>query len=122
MSDRRARALAFGLRAETLAAALLRFKFYSILARRYRIREGEVDIVAQRGDVIAFVEVKARPTLDEAATAISFEKRRRLSRAARHWLATHPWAANCTLRGDAIYVAPRRFPRHAIAAVRLDLD
>ena len=72
--------------------------------------------------MIAFVEVKARPTLDEAATAISFEKRRRLSRAARHWLATHPWAANCTLRGDAIYVAPRRFPRHAIAAVRLDLD
>ena len=72
--------------------------------------------------MIVFVEVKARPTLDQAATAISFEKRRRLSRAARHWLATHPWAANCTLRGDAIYVAPRRFPRHAIAAVQLDFD
>lgn len=121
MSDR-AGALAFGLNAETLAAIWLRLKFYSILDRRYRIREGEIDIVARRGGTIAFVEVKARPTLDEAARAISPQKRRRMSRAARHWLATHPWAARCVLRGDAVFVAPGKWPRHEIAVVELDLD
>ena len=122
MKERRTQALAFGFQAETIAAFFLRAKFYRILDRRYRIREGEVDIVAQRGDTIAFVEVKGRPTLDEAAISITPEKRRRLSRAARHWIATHPWASNRTLRGDAIFVAPRSLPRHVIAAVELDLD
>lgn len=122
MKERRTQALAFGLRAETIATLLLRAKFYRILARRYRIREGEVDIVAQRGATIAFVEVKGRPTLDDAAISITPEKRRRLSRAARHWIAMHPWAANCTLRGDAVFVAPRVFPRHLEAVVELDLD
>jgi putative endonuclease len=121
MRASRTDARAFGLHAETIAAALLRAKLYSILDRRYRIREGEVDIVARRGSTIAFVEVKARPTLDEAAIAISPEKRRRISRAARHWIATHPWAVNHVLRGDAIFVAPGRLPRHEIAVVELDL-
>ena len=121
MSDR-AGARAFGVNAETIAELLLRAKFYRILARGYRIREGEIDIVAQRGATIAFVEVKARPTLDEAAMAITPEKRRRLSRAARHWISTHPWAANRILRGDAVFVAPGKLPRHVVAAVELDLD
>lgn len=121
MSDR-AGALAFGLNAETLAALWLRFKFYRILATRYRIREGEIDIVARRGATIAFVEVKARPTLEEAAFAISAQKRRRMSRAARHWIAAHPWTARLALRGDAVYVAPGKLPRHVESAVELDLD
>ncbi|MFV0280448.1 MAG: YraN family protein [Rhodoblastus sp.] len=118
--DRR-RARAYGLNAETYAALWLRLKFYRILARSYRIREGEIDIIAARGDAIAFVEVKARPTMDEAAIAISAQKRRRMSQAARHWLARNPWAANRILRGDAVFVAPRRLPRHAPATVALDL-
>ena len=121
MRQKRVAALAFGLRAETLAALFLRAKFYSIVARRYSIREGEVDVIARRGQVIAFVEVKARPTLDDAAISISNEKRRRISRAARHWLATHPWAANHVLRGDAIFIAPGKLPRHVEAAVELDM-
>ena len=120
MSDR-AGARAFGINAETLAALFLRLKGYSILSRGFRIREGEIDVVARRGRTIAFVEVKARPTLDDAATAITPEKRRRFSRAARRWLAGNPWAANFVLRGDAIFVAPGRLPRHVEAAVELDL-
>jgi putative endonuclease len=83
---------------ERLAVGL-RLKGYRILARRYSIKEGEIEIVAQRGDTIAFVEVKARPTLDEARVAIGSVKRRRISRAARTWLASNPWAA---WRGDAV--------------------
>lgn len=112
----------FGLRGETVGAAFLQLKFYKILARSYRIREGEIDIIAARGDTIAFVEVKARPTLDEAAVAISLTKQERMSRAARHWLARNPWAANRTLRGDGLFIAPFRLPRHVPAAVELQID
>lgn len=117
----RAGALAFGLNAETIAALWLRLKFYKILERRYRIREGEIDIIATRGSTIAFVEVKARPTMDEAVISITAQKRRRMSRAAHHWLATHPWAVNRILRGDALFIAPNSLPRHVPAAVELDL-
>ena len=112
----------FGLRAETLAAVLLRLKGYRILARRYRAAGGEIDIIAFRHGVVAFVEVKGRPTLDEALSAIEAQKRRCISRAARAWLARNGWAATRVLRGDAVYVAPWRWPQHRMAAVPLDLD
>ncbi len=119
--DRR-RALAAGQRAELLAALYLRLKGYRILARRYTVRGGEIDLVARAGSTIAFVEVKYRPTLNEAMTAIDAWKHRRVSRAAAHWLAANPWATRLTLRGDAVYLAPRHWPRHAIAAMSLALD
>ncbi|HET6375627.1 MAG TPA: YraN family protein [Methylocella sp.] len=108
--------------AEHAAAWLLRLKGYRILDFRYRVRGGEIDIVARRGETIAFIEVKARPSLDEARAAIGGVKRRRLSKAVRVWLASHPWAAGLTWRGDAVFVAPWRWPRHAIAVIELDLD
>jgi putative endonuclease len=110
-----------GLRAETIAALWLTLKFYRILARRYRAQGGEVDIVAQRGRTIVFVEVKARGALDDALTSITREKQRRFSRAAARWLATHPWAANYTLRADAVFIARGRLPYHLSAAMELQL-
>jgi putative endonuclease len=118
---RRTKAHRQGLFAERLAAALLRLKGYRILAFRYRVHGGEIDIVARRSDTIAFVEVKVRPTLDEAMTAVDAVKRRRISRAAKVWLASSQWAAPLTWRGDAIYLAPWHLPRHQIAAIELDL-
>jgi putative endonuclease len=67
-------------------AAVVRLKGYRVLA------SGEIDIVARRGDTVAtvaFVEVKVRPTLDEAREAIGVVKRRRISRAARRTLGRH---------------------------------
>ena len=120
--DAKRRAHLFGLRAEWLAAAWLLLRGYRILARRFSVAGGEIDIVARRGDVVAFVEVKARPGLDEAAIAISEVKRRRMSRAARVWLTRNPWAMSATLRGDAVFIAPGRLPRHLPAAYLLDMD
>jgi len=102
----------FGLRAETIAALWLRAKLYRILARRYRVQGGEIDIVAKRGDTIAFVEVKARAGIEDAMIAITPQKQRRMSVAAARWLAVNPWAVNFTLRADAVFVAPRSLPRH----------
>ncbi|HTV33642.1 MAG TPA: YraN family protein [Methylocella sp.] len=119
--DRR-KALWAGIFAEHLAILLLGLKGYRILAHRFATREGEIDLVAQRGDTLAFIEVKIRPTLEEARLAIDAGKRRRISRAVRRWLAVHPWASPLTWRGDAILVAPWCWPRHAIGVVELDLD
>jgi putative endonuclease len=119
--DRRA-ALSRGLLAETLAAGVLVAKGYRILARRYYVKGGEIDIVARRGDTIAFVEVRARSSLAEALTSIDGVKRRRISRAVRVWLTANPWAVRLTLRGDAVSLAPWNWPAHAIGVVELDLD
>ena len=118
----RRRAHRFGLRAESIAALLLRVKGYQVLDRRFSAAGGEIDLVARRGATIAFVEVKARDGLETAAEAITEAKRRRIGRAARVWLARNPWAAALNLRGDAVFVAPGRLPRHLAAAYRLEVD
>jgi putative endonuclease len=116
------RAHRWGLRAEWLAAAFLLAKGYRILARKFVIAAGEIDLIARRRDVIAFVEVKARPDFDDALIAIDAVKRRRIARAARVWLTRNPGAVNATLRGDAVLIAPMRWPRHVEAAFELELE
>ena len=118
----RRRAHVFGLRAEWIAAAWLIAKGYRVLARRFVVRGGEIDLVVQRGQTIAFVEVKARGDLDEAAGAIHELKRRRLSWAIRIWVTRNPWAVGFILRGDAVFIAPGRLPRHTVEAYTLNLD
>ena len=113
--------MAAGQWAEAVARLYLRLKGYRILAGRYRAAGGEIDLIARKFDSIVFVEVKIRPDLATAMTAIDAAKCRRISRAGRHWLAANPWAARLTLRGDAVYLTPWRWPRHAIAALPLDI-
>lgn len=112
-------AYAYGLQSETIATFWLRARLYTILDRNYRVQGGEIDIVARRGRTIAFVEVKARGDLEDAAIAITPQKQRRFSRAANRWLATHRWAMTYTLRADAIFIAPGKFPRHVENAFEL---
>lgn len=101
-----------GLSAEFLCRVALRLKFYRILAARYRSPLGEIDIVAARGDVVALVEVKARPSRREAVEAIHFRQRERLQRAARDFLARNPRFHRHHVRFDVMLVAPRRWPVH----------
>jgi putative endonuclease len=105
-----------GLSAEGRAAAYLMVKGYRILARRFRTPYGEIDIVARRRNLLAFVEVKARASLDEAAYAVTPRQQRRIIEAAQAWLMAHPEHADFDLRFDAMLIAPRRLPRHLIAA------
>jgi putative endonuclease len=113
-----ARVAAFrtGLSAEGRAAAYLMVKGYRILARRFRTPYGEIDIVARRRNLLAFVEVKARASLDEAAYAVTPRQQRRIIEAAQAWLMAHPEHADFDLRFDAMLIAPRRLPRHLLAA------
>lgn len=106
-----------GRGAERLAAALLRAKGYRILARRFRSPAGEVDLVAARGRVLAFVEVKRRATSAEAAEAVTAKSRIRIARAAEHFIIRHPQWADRDLRFDAVLVG-RFLPRHLSDAWR----
>ena len=115
-SPARVAAFRTGLSAESRAAAYLIAKGYRILARRFRTPHGEIDIVARRRNLVAFIEVKARATLDEAAFAVTPRQRARIVNAAQAWLASHPEQAEFDLRFDVVLIAPRHLPRHLLAA------
>ena len=91
-------------------------KGYRILAKRFRTPYGEIDIVARRRSLMAFVEVKARASLDDAAYAVTPRQQARIIDAAQAWLMAHPEHADFELRFDAMLIAPRRLPRHLLAA------
>lgn len=101
----------WGRQAEALAALLLQLQGWSILDRRARTGAGEIDIVAKRGRVLAFVEVKARGTIDSALGAITPRQRERLLRAAAVWRRRRADLADLEVRFDLVVCAPWRWPR-----------
>ena len=115
-SPARVAAFRTGLSAETRASAYLMAKGYRILAKRFRTPYGEIDLVARKRHLLAFVEVKARASLDDAAYAVTPRQQARIIAAAEAWLMAHPEHAEFELRFDAMLIAPRRLPRHLLAA------
>ena len=101
-----------GHRGEWLAALALTAKGYRILARRYRTRLGEIDLIARRGDLVLIVEVKARRTLVDAMEAIRRESERRIEGAADIWLSRQPDYGRLSVRFDMVAVLPWRWPVH----------
>ena len=114
MADRAGRRKAYrrGHRSEWLAALALMLKGYRIVARRYRTKLGEIDLIARRGDLVIMVEVKARPTLLEAMEAIGRESERRIEGAADLWLTRQKDYGRLSMRFDMVAVLPRRWPVH----------
>jgi putative endonuclease len=110
--DRRFAAYRLGHRGEWLAALALLVKGYRIVARRYRTKLGEIDLIARRGDLVLIVEVKARPTLAEAMDAIGRMSERRIEGAADLWLVKQRDYAKLSMRFDMVAVLPRRWPVH----------
>jgi putative endonuclease len=115
-SPARIAAFRTGISAEARAAAWLMAKGYRILAKRFRTPHGEIDLVARRRNLIVFVEVKARPSLDDAAYAVTARQQARIIAAAQGWLVAHPEHAEFDMRFDAVLIAPRCLPRHLLAA------
>lgn len=114
MSRARRAAYRRGLFAESVCAGLLRAKGYRILARRYRSPAGEIDLVARRGAVIVFVEVKQRA--DGGGEVVTGRQQARIRRAGAAWLAREAGRgalpADYGARFDVMLVAPWRLPRH----------
>ena len=107
-----------GYWSEIAAAAWLILKGYRIIDRRYRGQFGEIDLIAARGNRIAFVEVKYRSSIETAAASISDCQQRRIIDAAEHWVWSHPRYHHSEIGFDAVLVAPGRLPRHAPNALQ----
>ncbi len=77
-----------GQRGEALACAALEARGYAILHRRYRTRHGELDIVAEEGGVLVFVEVRARGSgrFGHAAESVTGQKQQRVASMAESYL------------------------------------
>ncbi len=102
--------------AEVLAELALRLKGYRILERRYRTRLGEIDLIAKRGEIIAFVEVKARIDRRTAIDSVPAATQHRIRAASDLWigrmLGQRRSIAHCSYRYDIVAVEPRRWPVH----------
>jgi len=91
----------------------LRLHGWRILARRARVPGGEVDLIARRGKVVAFVEVKQRGSVEAAAWALDEYRLRRVAVAAER-LAPRYARDGDIIRIDALFLVPRRLPRHLV--------
>lgn len=81
---------------------------------------GEIDLVAEREGLLAFIEVKARPSLTEAAAALSRRQQERLLRAGECWLAENPGRGSAGVRFDLLLVAADGTVRRIADAFRLE--
>ncbi len=100
-----------GRRGERLAAWWLRLKGWQILDRRVRTPAGEVDLIARRGALVAFVEVKSRKTPAELDHAIDHHRLARVAAAAELLMPRYATAGE-DIRVDVILLAPGTRPRH----------
>lgn len=111
-----------GRNAEWRAEIWLRLKGYQILDRRARTPHGEIDIVARRNNILAFVEVKARRTQSAAIEAVTPPNRRRIEAAARLWSGRRRQLDDCNWRFDIVAIAPGRLPHHLRDAWRPEAE
>ena len=114
------RAYACGVDAENAACAALKDDGWTVFGRRIRTEAGEIDIVAAMPDMLAIVEVKARPTLADAAMALGPRQRMRLLAAAEIVLAEHPEWARPGMRFDLMVVDAAGTVRRIADAFRLE--
>jgi putative endonuclease len=101
-----------GHHAELVALWLLRLKGYRLLARRFKSYHGEIDLIMRRGKTTAFIEVKARPTHDEAVIAVTNYQSKRIAAAAALWVTKDQFAATGFCRFDIVAVNAYLLPRH----------
>ncbi|WP_017932310.1 YraN family protein [Robiginitomaculum antarcticum] len=116
MSERRRQAERAGRKGETLAALYLRLKGYKILESRYRSYYGEIDLIAQKGRAIIFIEVKHRRNLTDGLESVTDFQTDRIMDAAEVYMNTlfdrRPDALNFETRFDIIITGAKLRPVH----------
>ncbi len=101
-----------GQLAETLAALFLMVKGYKILARRYKVKAGEIDIIALKGKRLAFVEVKLRSDREKALEALTTYQQKRIIHASKFWLSKHAYYRKFYVSYDYVIFVPWKIPSH----------
>ncbi len=113
-----------GQNGEEIAAALLGENGYRILARNYRCKCGEIDIIAKQGDTLVFLEVKTRTGMayGSPSAAVTLKKQRQISRTAQYYLAVHNlFDAPARFDVVSVIITPHQLPRIEIIANAFDL-
>ncbi len=109
-----------GINSERYAALYLKLFAYRILEQRYKTPVGEIDLIARRGNVIVFIEVKARANFISAKESITPNQRRRIERAASLYASKFKGMntkEGPRLRFDAILVSGWKL-KHIVSAWR----
>ncbi|MGO9309978.1 MAG: YraN family protein [Spirochaetia bacterium] len=107
MTDRGLSTTRKGAQGEDAAASYLESRGWKVLARNFRTRQGEIDIIARQGDVVAFVEVKSWQSVprEDLARSIGPRKRSRIARTARLFLGGRPDLGGAHLRFDIVFLS-----------------
>jgi putative endonuclease len=105
-----------GHRAETIALWYLRFKGYRLLARRFKSPAGEVDLVMRRGQTTAFIEVKARSSVNDAIEAVTPYQTKRIAAAAGFFMSRDDRTAKGFCRFDIVAIPSTLWPTHIMNA------
>jgi putative endonuclease len=97
-----------GLEGETRAAAALEKKGMRILARNFRARTGEIDIIAREAETIVFVEVKTwtHYGFEDLRLGINEKKQRRIIETAKYFLLEHREYNGMGVRFDVVFISP----------------
>src|SRR5580692_3954855 len=106
------RARRAGRRGEVVSALWLMAKGYRILGFRLKTPQGEIDLLAKKGDVLAVVEVKLRGSIELALEAVEHRQRQRLRRAGETFAARRADLRGASIRLDLMALAPGRWPCH----------
>lgn len=105
-----------GYIAEYIAAIFLLIKGYRICNMRYKTKLGEIDIIARKGNLAIFIEVKARATRQLGVDAVSYQSQNRIRDASDLWLAKQRNPQLISQRYDIIVMTPWGFPTHFLDA------
>jgi putative endonuclease len=111
-SERGGKARADGRFAEQLAALWLMLRGWRILGFRLKTPQGEIDLLARRGRILAVVEVKSRTSIDAALASVHPTQQARLRRAGETLAIRRKSLAGLSVRLDMVALAPGRWPRH----------
>lgn len=117
-SDKRRRAEKAGRRGELWAAIYYRFRGYRILKTRYKTKVGEIDLIARKRDIIVFIEVKHRKTLDAGIYSVSDNQTRRIDAAADIFMANLRGSDALQRRNDIVITGAKFMPHCVFDAWR----
>ena len=105
-----------GVAAENLACEHLRQLGYSISHIRYKCKHGEIDIIAEKPNLLIFVEVKHRKNFGED-DPISLNQKKRIINTALHYLSIHPEKNELDMRFDSIMIAPSKIDTNKLSHI-----
>ena len=105
MLNRKAQTYDKGMKAEKAAANWLKLKGYKILEMRYKTKFGEIDLIIEKNNLIAFVEVKARKDNATALESITPRMRQRITQSAMHYISQNDVSEH-DFRFDVVTVSP----------------